>query len=250
VSSENSFEGLARLYDWEHDRFDDDLAVWVGFARRFGSPVLELACGTGRVLAALTRAGIDATGVDNSPDMLARARARQAGAELVEQDVRTLQVPRQFRTILIALDSFGLLLPRADQLAALEAARAHATFDGRLIVDVANGNLRGGSEPFDELVHQLTAPDPDTGRPITKWAVRTPEPAEQLDRLTVFYDETDAGGCVRRTTVAMQLRWFTRFELQLLLERSGWSVDEEYGGYDLSPFGDASERLLMVARAS
>jgi len=250
--SASPFDRIARLYDWEHDPYQVDIDVHVGFVRRFGGPVLELACGTGRLLAPLTQAGFACTGVDNSEPMLARARARLKrlglDATLVNQPVERLQLEQTFRTIIIGLDSFGLLVSRADQLEALRAARRHATHDGRLIIDVANGNLRGASEPHEELLHDITAPSPDTGRLITKFALRRPNVAEQLDELLFFYDEQDERGYLQRTTVELHLRWFTRFELDLLLEQAGWQSDEVYGSYDFEPFNPTSERLLVVSR--
>ena len=243
---------VARLYDWEHDPYQDDVELFVALARRFGGPVLELACGTGRLLAPLAAAGLTCTGVDRSAAMLARARQRleRRGltATLVEQSIERLALASSYRTLLLGLDSFGLLVDRDDQLAALRAAREHATHDARLLLDVSNGQLRGGAEPAEELLHQLTAPDPDTGRLITKWVVRRPRPAEQFDELTCFYDELDEERRVRRTILPLRLRWFTRFELELLLAHAGWTVDEVYGGYDLTPFEATSERLIVVAR--
>jgi len=251
--AKNPFDRFARLYDWEHDQYVADVDVHVGFARRFGGPVLELACGTGRLLEPLAKAGFVCTGVDSSPAMLERARRRLAGLgsntpTLVEQRLEALDLGSQFRTIILGLDSFGLLLSRADQVRALEAARAQATHDGRLILDVANGNLRGAVEPPEELIHDLTLPDPETGRPITKFVLRRARPADQVDELMFFYDEQDERGYLRRSTVELRLRWFTRFELELLLQSAGWQVDELYGNYDLEPYGPASDRLIVVAR--
>lgn len=251
-ASRNPFDRFARLYDWEHDQYLADVDVHVAFAGRFGGPVLELACGSGRLLAPLAGAGFDVTGVDSSSAMLERARQRLAGmglqARLVEQRIEALDFDGRFRTIILGLDSFGLLLKRADQLRALRLAKEHATHDGRLILDLANGNLRGASEPPEELLHDLTLPNPETGRPITKFVLRRPRPADQLDELTFFYDEQDQAGYLKRSMVELRLRWFTRFELELLLETAGWQVDELYGSYDLAPFGPQSERLLLVAR--
>ena len=251
-SFRNPFDRFARLYDWEHDRYLIDVDLHVGLARRFGGPVLELACGTGRLLAPLAAAGFAVTGVDSSAPMLERARARLARlgltATLVQQRAEHLQLDGKFRMVSIGLDSFGLLLKRDDQLAALRAAREHATHDGRLVLDVANGNLRGASEPAEELLHDLTMPDPATGRPITKFVLRRPRPAEQVDDLMFFYDEQDERGYLKRSTIELKLRWFTRFELELLLHNTGWQVEDEYGDYDLSAFGEGSERLIIVAR--
>jgi SAM-dependent methyltransferase len=251
--SKNPFDQFARLYDWEHDQYLADVDVHVGFARRFGGPVLELACGTGRLLEPLAKAGFVCTGVDSSPPMLDRARRRLEGLAgsqptLVEQRLEALDLGGNFRTIILGLDSFGLLLGRADQLRALKAAKAHATHDGRLILDVANGNLRGAVEPPEELLHDLTLPDPETGRPITKFVLRRARPADQIDELMFFYDEQDERGYLRRSMVELRLRWFTRFELELLLQSAGWQVDELYGNYDLEPYGPTSDRLIVVAR--
>jgi SAM-dependent methyltransferase len=248
----NPFDRFARLYDWEHDQYLDDVDLHLGIARRFGGPVLELACGTGRLLAPLAKAGFAVTGVDSSAPMLERAKARLAAqgleAALVQQPLESLLLDGSFRTIIIGLDSFGLLLRRDDQLAALRAAKAHASHDARLILDLANGNLRGSSEPPEELVHDLTMPDSETGRPITKFVLRRPRPSEQIDELMLFYDEQDARGFLRRSMVELKLRWFTRFELELLLQSAGWQADEVYGNYDLDEFGPGSDRLIVVAR--
>ena len=250
--SRNPFDRFARLYDWEHDQYLGDVDIHIAFARRFGGPVLELACGSGRLLAPLAKAGFECTGVDSSSAMLERARQRfdRLGihATLFEQPLENMRIVGRYRTIIIGLDSFGLLLERDDQLAALRAAHDHATHDGRLIIDLANGNLRGSSEPAEELLHDLTMPDPDTGRPITKFVLRRPKPAEQLDELMFFYDEQDARAYLRRSMVELKLRWFTRFELELILQTAGWHADEVYGDYELTPFGPSSERLIVVAR--
>jgi hypothetical protein len=183
--------------------------------------------------------------------MLERARRRlEAGnlqAQLIQQRIESLALDGRFRTILIGLDSFGLLMARDDQLHTLRSARQHATHDAHLILDLANGNLRGSSEPSEELLHDLTLPDPETGRPITKFILRRARPAEQLDELLFFYDEQDERGYLRRSTAELKLRWFTRFELELLLQSAGWRADEVYGNYDLAPFGPDSDRLLVVA---
>jgi SAM-dependent methyltransferase len=249
--SRNPFDRFARLYDWEHDAYVADVDVHLAFAARFGGPVLELACGSGRLLAPLATAGFNVTGVDSSRAMLDRARRRLQSlglqAQLVEQRMESLELEARYRTIILGLDSFGLLIERDDQLRALHAARQHATYDGRLILDLANGNLRGSSEPAEELLHDMTLPDPDTGRPITKFILRRPRPAEQMDELMFFYDEQDERGYLKRSMVELRLRWFTRFELELLLDTAGWQVQELYGSYDLAGFGPNSDRLLVVA---
>jgi SAM-dependent methyltransferase len=78
-----------------------------------GEPVLELGCGTGRMLIPLLEAGIDASGVDVSPDMLDRCRARCVEKDLHPglylQGMQTLDLPRKFGTVSIHSASLGVL---------------------------------------------------------------------------------------------------------------------------------------------
>jgi SAM-dependent methyltransferase len=260
VFAAGSREDLVDAYAGWAGRYDEDILsldlrgpeIVAALAARHlhdrASPILDAGAGTGRIGALLAILGYGhLVALDLSAAMLARARERLArldlNARLVEQDMRRLQLEGQrFRTILLVLDSFGLLLDRADQVRCLRAAKAHATHDARLVLDVSNGNLRGGGEPAEELVHHLTAES------ITKWVVRRTPPAEQLDELLCFYDELQDDGLVRRTMVELRLRWFTRFELELLLDKTGWEVDELYGGYGLEPYGPTSDRLIFVCR--
>ena len=57
-------------------------------------------------------------------------------------------------------------------------------------------------------------------------------------------------GTVRRRTAELELRYFGRFELELLLERAGYAVEALYGSYDLAPFWSESERMIAVAAAA
>src|SRR5260370_41347447 len=65
---------IAPFYDVEHARFDEDIDLYMNFAELRGGPLLELACGSGRLLLPLAQAGYEVTGVDTSASMLALAR--------------------------------------------------------------------------------------------------------------------------------------------------------------------------------
>ena len=248
----NPFDVLARYYDWEHAAFEDDVAMYLGFAKRTGGPVLELACGTGRLLVPLARESPRPVGVDSSAPMLevARQALAEAGlagrAELHRADMRELALDDRFRLAIVALDSFGLLGRRSDQLAALARIHHHLVDGGLLVLDVANGNLRGG-EARDELVLQHAGTDPTSGRPLSKWTARSTDLAHQIDFFTYFYDAVGDNGTVARDTVELRLRYFGRYELELLLEWAGFAVEALYGSYDLTPFTSESERLIAAA---
>src|SRR5947207_602146 len=66
----DAWSALAPLYDWEHAGFELDGAMYLGLARRSGGPILDAACGTGRVAFRLAASGYDVVGVDSSTGML------------------------------------------------------------------------------------------------------------------------------------------------------------------------------------
>ena len=106
---------------------------------KFGQPVLDVACGTGRLLLALLRAGIDMDGCDLSKDMLqfCRQRVQQEGfhAHLMEQPMHAFQSPRTYKTIYVC-DSFGLAGSREKDLETLRCCYGHLESGGALIFNI------------------------------------------------------------------------------------------------------------------
>jgi SAM-dependent methyltransferase len=248
----NPFDTLARYYDWEHADYDVDVPLYQDFARRTGGPILEVACGSGRLMAPLLELGERVVGIDSSGPMLERARRTLAGAGLLrraalhEADVRRFTLDERFRLVIFGLDSFGLLLSLDDHLAALRRIHHHLAPGGLVILDLSNGNGRG-AEPTDELVLQYEGTDPETHHPLSKWTARSTDHAEQVDHYTYFYDEVGEDRLVRRSVVRLDLRYFGRFELELLLQQADLVPEAFYGSYDLAPFASGSERLIAVA---
>ena len=136
--------GMARLYD--AFQYDADLPWYLELAAAQGGRVLELACGSGRVLLPLARAGHEVVGLDSSPHMLALAREQLDAEEpavagrvrLQQGDMREFQLGQTFELAIIAARSFAYLLTRADQQHALAAVAAHLRPGGLLALDLLN----------------------------------------------------------------------------------------------------------------
>jgi SAM-dependent methyltransferase len=242
---------LARLYDWEHDDFQADAELYVQLARRTGGPVLELACGSGRILAPLAAAGCDVVGVDRSAAMLERAGSRLGHlgerACLIQGDM-VKQVPeRAFPLVVLALDAFGFIAEIDQQLRLLRAVRRCLGEHGLLALDVVHA-----PPLFDEVqgipVLQRTGVEPATGANVVEWMVRTLHPAIQQLELLSLYDLTWPNGEARRLTESIQLRYYSRYELEHLFGRVGLAIEAIYGDYDLGELEDASPRLIVLAR--
>src|SRR5512139_3061200 len=106
---------------------------------RFGQPVLDVACGTGRLLLPLLRAGIDVDGCDLSNDMLHHCRKKAVGEgfdpNLYTQPMHAFDLPRRYNTIYIC-DSFGLSGSRENDLETLRRCHAHLMDHGALLVNI------------------------------------------------------------------------------------------------------------------
>ncbi len=253
--SEPDYATLARYYDLEHGAFQDDFALYLGFAARTGSPLLEFGCGTGRLLLALAEAGYDITGVDVSPAMLDLARAKLAGrpqlpgkVSLVQADARDVVLPDRFALAFWALNSFMHLANQADQLRALERANALLRGGGLLILDLFLPEPQLLAEADGRLLHDATWPEGPDGRPVVRLSSRRLDLAQQVIDVTYFYDELLPDGRSRRYVAPFSMRYLYRFEAELLLARAGFAVEGLYGSYELGDFDSGSERLIFVAR--
>ena len=116
---------------WE-DRF-----FFLELIGKLGQPVLDVGCGTGRLLLDYLQQGIDIDGVDNSPEMLAlcREKAGRLGLapRLYEQYMEDLNLPRSYRTILVPSSSLQLVIEPERVEQAMERLCAHLELGGALV---------------------------------------------------------------------------------------------------------------------
>jgi SAM-dependent methyltransferase len=248
------FDIYARFYDLDLGGFDADLLMVQQFAARCGSPVLELACGTGRVLLPLARQGFQVTGVDISPAMLEVAR-HKVDAEgladritLVEGDMGDFAVDGRFNLAFVAVNSFMHLLTTDDQLSALACIRRHLNPGGLLLLDLFNPDLGSLLDARSQVHMDKTMTDPGTGHRLVRFHTRTVDLGQQTLHVTYIVDELDGEGQVRRTLFPFSMRYLFRYELELLLRHAGFTVEAVYGSYDLDEFSGDSERMIAVAR--
>ncbi len=115
--------GSARM---DHTR---EIDFWASSIKASGEPALELGSGTGRVLVPLLERGFDVVGIDTSEDMMARClaacKARGLKAELHEQSMLELDLPRHFGLVLFASGGLGLFTSDRDIQALFERVMAH-----------------------------------------------------------------------------------------------------------------------------
>ncbi|MGH2531593.1 MAG: class I SAM-dependent methyltransferase [Thermomicrobiales bacterium] len=251
------YEQIPALYDLEHAGFEDDLDFYASLVEAIGDPVLDLGCGTGRLLLPIARAGYRVTGLDLSRPMLDRAR-EFAHAEGLDERVTLfhgsmLDAHRApggpFGIAIIALNGLLHLTTLQEQLAALRSIRKALDPRGQLVLDLLNPSpdaLRG----FDHVIsHDGMWTEPNGDR-VDKFAARRVSHATQTIRTELWYDRVSPDGSLRRTTTSFDMRYIHRAELELMLELAGYVEWQVYGSYDLDPYDEASDRLIVAAEVT
>jgi SAM-dependent methyltransferase len=251
--SDDPYATIAPYYDLEHGSYDADIELYLGYAGMIGSPILELGCGTGRLLVPLAQAGYDVSGIDSSPAMIELAHERLAAEGLPEVNARVgdMCVPdhypnSHFRLVFAAFNAFLHLETRQEQLAALAAARRVLHHNGLLIVDIFQPTpavLQNLDDQF-RLDGQWSLPSGERIDRISSWRLHV---AEQRIETTLFYDRLLASGELRRTVASYVTRYVHRFEMEGLLEEAGFAIEGIYGSYQLEPLDDNSRTMIFVA---
>lgn len=240
---------IARHYDALNEVLrgsSQDAAFYLALARESGGPVLELGCGTGRVLLPIARAGIPCVGVDASRDMLEALRAKGPPPQLaiVHAPMESFDLgARRFALVTIPFRAFSHLLDVPAQLAALANARRHLAPGGRLALDVFDPKLATIARAEDPEALAVAAETP-RGR-VQRFDRVTRDAARQVLTLRMRFVADAPEDCGEGE---LQLRWFHRYELEHLLARAGFELEALYGGFDRRPWAPGGE-TIVVARS-
>ena len=257
---QDSYIACADLYDYVVPYRDrQDVPFFVAAALESGGPVLEIGCGTGRVLIPTARAGVEITGLDLSPHMLAVCRQRlaqeppgvQARVQLVEGDMRAFSLDHAFSLITMPFRPFQHLVTVEDQLACLACIRRHLAPGGRLILDLFNPSIDALAQDNigQERGEEPEFTTPDGRRVIRRHRIVASDRFGQVNQVELIYYVTHPDSRQERIVHAFPMRYLFRFEAEHLLVRSGFEVERLYADYDKSPYGSKYPgELIFVTR--
>jgi SAM-dependent methyltransferase len=227
------YDAIARVYDPWSAGVVEDVEFYVEEAVASGGPVVELACGTGRIAVPIAKAGVRVIGVDGSAAMLNVAR-EYAARERVELDLRVGDmreppVDERVPLVLIPFRSLLHMTTEEDRLRALRAARGLLVPGGRLVFDVF-----APSREDVESTH-------------SRWLEREPGIFERAD-----WDEGSRTLTlsVRRGEEAstMHLAWLSPPEWRLLLDRAGFELEAQWGWFDRRPYAGGEDVVFAAVR--
>jgi len=248
--SVDPYQDIAHLYDIEHDVVTSDIGLYQELAMLAGRDVLELGCGTGRVMTPLLEAGLQVTGVDTSESMLSVAKQKfdehDVRGTLHTSDISKLWFEQEFNLIICGLDSFSHLLVGRDQESCLLGVHRALRKKGLFAIDVLNATP-DILAARDGAVALLSAFSMDSGQEVKHFVSWRVDYDHQQIAVDHFYDAVDQEGAIRRWESSYQLRYFSRYELEHLLGRAGFTILNVYGDYYRTEYSANADRLLILS---
>lgn len=238
-----------RHYDRINEFYTQDLPFYFSQTTGLEDPILELACGTGRLTIPFAQRGYKITGLDQSHAMLKVAAQktgnRLSNLELVLADARSFALDRRFGLILFPFNALTHLLTAQDLGDCLHCVANHLTGSGRLIIDVFNPSLTILTRPATTRYPVRTYLDPDGRGVITVTETNWYDRATQINHLTWYFHYES--GAEEQITWSMRM-WFPQ-ELDALLQYHGFRIAAKYGNYDATPFLSDSPHQLVVCKS-
>ena len=230
-------EDTAETYDDLSQRGDE--AETVAFLERFarGGPALELAIGTGRIALPLADRGIRVDGIDISPAMVAKLRAKPGGDQIsvTMGDFADVPVQGNYPLVFVLFNTLFNLPTQEDQVRCFENVATHLTDDGVLVVEGL----------FPAYLYRLADDQYVDAEAIGVDEVRLD--VGQHDPVTQTLDEshvTLSRSGIHLNPVSTRYAWPS--ELDLMARIAGLRLKERWGGWNREPFGPTSDNLVSV----
>ena len=243
------YASIAKLYEAEHQQWLEDIEMYRALSARAGSPVLELGCGSGRVILPLAEDAYEAHGIDICEPLLriAAEKAKRKGIPvlLTQKDMRAFSSPSKFRLVFCALDSL-LHLPQYEDLLSMLTSAFNALVPGGFFaLDVVNPTpdlLAQG----DGLVRRQSSFIGPSGINVTHFVAWDIDPNIQTIKSHHFYDWISSNDQMNRRTASICLRYWTKDQIKEALNATGFTSPELYGSVQLDTFELDSERMIFV----
>ena len=244
--SEVYFDGMN--YDAENFAITEDIPFYVEMAKKARGPVLEIACGTGRITIPAAKAGADIMGLDFSAALLAHAKekSKKEGLKIkwVKADCRNFKLGRKFDLIYMPFNSMQHLHDRVSIEKMFSCVKKHLTEKGKFIVDVFNPNPHFLDRDTKELFPVGYYKDPRSNAQILVNERYSYDKASQTSSIIWHYRK----GKKLLFSKKLNMRCFFPLEFDNLFHYNGFKVLHKYGSFTKTRFGSESQHQIIVCK--
>jgi SAM-dependent methyltransferase len=251
VTEPSTFDD-GELYDIVCHGLDYGIDFYMGLARAAKGPVLEIACGTGRILLPCVQAGVDIDGLDLYEGMLSRLRQKASALglspTLYRADMSDFQLPRRYALIMITFNAFGHNMTQEAQIRCLQRCRQYLLPGGVLALDGAFPCIEWIGAPQNVRVLEAELTHPQTGLPCRYFDTRRFDRVKQIQYSTNEAEFLDSEGrvtAVHRSQI--EIRWIYKEEMALLLRVAGFPRWEICGDFDRRPLTKETDKMVVLA---
>lgn len=225
---------------------------YIELAREAKGPVLDIACGTGRILLPSLQAGVDIEGIDLFESMLARLRTKAAALGLSptlhQADMSDFQLARRFALIVIPFNAFIHNMTQEAQIRCLMLCREHLLPGGLLAFDTFFPSHAIVGTPENTRVLEGELPHPTTGLPMRMYDTRTFDRVAQTQHSINELVLLDAEGNVAKVhKTQCDSRYVYKNEMELLLRAAGFARWEICGDFDRRPLTLETDAMIVMA---
>jgi SAM-dependent methyltransferase len=240
------------LYDAHYRHHLEDLPLWLRLAAQQGGTILELGCGTGRVLLPIAQAGHRIIGIDKDPLMLSALYGKLTGklqekAAILRSDLTAFHLGIDFALILLPCNTFSTL-NAGQRASALARVRQHLCSEGLFAVSLPNPALLARLPRWSAPEIEETFPHPIDGEPVqvsSGWKRSGRHFTVQWN-----YDHLLPDGQVERISVSATHYLEIEQTYQKELSAAGLHIIARYGDYDGSTYTKDSDQLILLATRS
>lgn len=228
------------IYDMQNAIDRDDVDFYRAIVKKYGGPVLELACGTGVLSIPIAKDGYDVTGLDLSDDMLSRARGKAEGIEnirFIHGNMSDFKTGEKYRTIFVGFNSVCHLSGYDEIKGLIDCVKEHLENDGIFVLDCFIPGISYLSRDKDRHYPVID----ENGLKITETSEY--DPIEQINHIKWHYEYKN-----EKWVEDLDMRMFYPQEIQNYLANFGMKVIEKFGNHNFGEYGRENRFQIYVCR--
>ena len=245
------------LYHAQHQSHKEDLPFWLSMAQRYGDPILELGCGTGRVLIPLAKNGFRCTGIDNQSEMLqyldTQLKKNQQVSDITikDMDITGFKISNSFRLVILPCNTYSTFQAQYRNKI-LNNVQLHLRPSGKFVFSMPNpGHLLqipSEGDPELEETFMIHGRESQEVRLISSWH-RKPagEGTPPVIHFLWEYQVHVPGGSNKTLKVSTQHFLDPVGTYLAELNNNGFHIVQTFGDFNQSPFSEESTYLIVIA---